>query len=64
MKFSNIPGNRQIKVKLIRTVLDQRVSHAQLFFGAEESCKLSLAIAYAQFINCTNKQGVPADSII
>ena len=57
MKFSEIPGNEQIKNKLIRTVMDQRVSHAQLFFGPEESEKLALAIAYAQFINCTNKQG-------
>ena len=31
MKFSEIPGNGQIKNKLVRTVLDQRVSHAQLF---------------------------------
>ena len=59
MKFSEISGSQQIKNKLIRTVLDQRVSHAQLFFGPEDSNKLALAIAYAQFINCTNKQGVP-----
>lgn len=56
MKFSEIPGNLQIKNKLIRTVLDHRVSHAQLFFGPENSSKLALAIAYAQFINCTGKQ--------
>ncbi len=55
MKFADIPGNQQIKSKLIRTVLDQRVSHAQLFHGAEESDKLALAIAYAQFINCTGR---------
>ena len=53
MKFSEIPGNEIIKRKLIQTVLDQRVSHAQLFFGPETSNKLSLAIAYAQMINCT-----------
>ncbi len=62
MKFSDIPGNQQIKSKLIGTVLDQRVSHAQLFFGPEESSKLALAIAYAQFINCTNKQNIPSAS--
>ena len=56
MKFSDIQGNTQIKNKLIQTVLDQRVSHAQLFFGAENSSKLALAIAYAQFINCTNRR--------
>ncbi|MDP1623661.1 MAG: hypothetical protein Q8M08_15150 [Bacteroidales bacterium] len=58
MKFSDIPGNQQIKNKLIQTVLDQRVSHAQLFFGPDDSDKLALAIAYAQFINCTDKQGL------
>jgi DNA polymerase-3 subunit delta' len=62
MKFSEIPGNEQIKTKLVRTVLDQRVSHAQLFFGPEESSKLALAIAYAQFINCTRKQGMSAEA--
>ncbi|MCX6305344.1 MAG: hypothetical protein NT040_10270 [Bacteroidetes bacterium] len=62
MKFSEIPGNQEIKNKLIRTVLDQRVSHAQLFFGPEESDKLALAIAYAQFINCTSRQGMPTGS--
>jgi DNA polymerase III subunit delta' len=60
MKFSEIPGNGQIKTKLVRTVLDQRVSHAQLFFGPGDSAKLALAIAYAQFINCTDKQGIPS----
>ena len=58
MRFSEIPGNNQIKEKLVRTVLDQRVSHAQLFFGPDGSSKLALAIAYAQFINCRDKQGI------
>jgi DNA polymerase III subunit delta' len=55
MKFSDIRRNDGIKQKLIQTVLDQRVSHAQLFFGPEGNEKLALAIAYAQLINCTNK---------
>jgi len=65
MRFREIPGNNEIKNKLIRTVLDQRVSHAQLFYGPVESNKLALAIAYAQFINCTAKTGMtdPASEI-
>ena len=55
MRFRDIIGQQQIKNKLIQTVLDQRVSHAQLFFGPEGNEKLALAIAYAQFINCTRK---------
>lgn len=56
MRFSAIIGQTGIKKKLIQTVIDQRVSHAQLFFGPEGNEKLALAIAYAQFINCTNRQ--------
>lgn len=55
MLFKEISGQEKIKSKLIQTVLDQRVSHAQLFYGPEGSGKLALAIAYAQFINCTNR---------
>jgi len=56
MKFSSITGQTAIKRKLIQTIADQRVSHAQLFFGPEGNEKLALAIAYAQFINCENRQ--------
>ena len=56
MRFSEIIGQESIKKKLTQTVLDHRVSHAQLFFGPEGNEKLALAIAYAQFINCQNRQ--------
>ncbi|HTX87748.1 MAG TPA: hypothetical protein VMC08_02075 [Bacteroidales bacterium] len=55
MRFSEIIGQQEIKNKLIQTVADQRVSHAQMFFGPEGDEKLALAIAYAQFINCTGR---------
>jgi DNA polymerase III subunit delta' len=54
MKFRDIPGSERIRQKLIKTVIDRRVSHAQLFFGPEGNEKLALAIAYAQLINCKN----------
>jgi DNA polymerase-3 subunit delta' len=59
MRFQEIPGQAVLKQKLIQTVIDQRVSHAQLFFGPEGSRKLALAIAYAQFINCTSRVTAP-----
>jgi len=60
MQFKQIIGQGNIKKRLINSVYTNRVSHAQLFFGPEGCGKLSLAIAYAQFINCENKQ--PDDS--
>lgn len=55
MRFSEIPGNLKLKENLIRSVKENRISHALLFFGPEGSASLALAVAYAQFINCTNK---------
>jgi len=55
MLFRDIIGQDDVKRRLIRTVKEGRVSHAQLFTGPEGSRKLALALAYAQFINCKNR---------
>jgi DNA polymerase III subunit delta' len=54
--FKNIIGQEEVKKRLIRSVKENRVSHAQLFLGPEGSGKLALALAYAQYICCENKQ--------
>lgn len=56
MLFKNIVGQDVVKKHLISTVNQNRVSHAQLFLGPEGSGSLALAIAYAQYICCYNKQ--------
>lgn len=56
MLFKDIIGQQEVKRRLIRTVKEGRVSHAQLFSGPEGSRKLALALAYAQFINCKDRQ--------
>ncbi len=55
MQFKDVIGHPEIKKRLIKSVKEQRISHAQLFYGAEGTHKLALAIAYAQYINCTNR---------
>lgn len=55
MLFKDISGNEKTKKKLIDTVKNNRISHALLFLGQEGCGKLSLAIAYAQYISCKNK---------
>ena len=56
MQFKDIFGQGFTKEKLINTVKENRVSHAQLFLGPEGSGKLALALAYAQYISCTDKK--------
>ncbi|MDP2176755.1 MAG: hypothetical protein Q8K70_12670 [Bacteroidota bacterium] len=56
MKFSSILGQDKVKEKLIAQVRNNRISHAQLFSGSEGCNALPLAVAFGQFINCTNKQ--------
>lgn len=56
MLFRDIIGHTDLKNRLLSTVLNNRVSHAQLFFGVEGTEKLAMAIAYSQFISCTDKQ--------
>jgi DNA polymerase-3 subunit delta' len=51
--FNDIIGQPALKERLIRSVKDQRISHAQLFFGPEGAGSLALALAYAQYIACT-----------
>lgn len=55
MKFEKIIGQQHIKQKLIQAYKDNRVSHSYLFYGNPGVGKLALAIAFAQYISCTNK---------
>lgn len=56
MLFKDIPGNAGLKKRLINTIKTGRVSHALLFTGPAGNAKLSYALAYAQYLSCTNRQ--------
>jgi DNA polymerase-3 subunit delta' len=60
MNFSDIPGQNGIIGKLLKSVKEERVSHAQLFVGPEGCGSLALALAYARYVSCENK--TPIDS--
>ena len=55
MFFSEIVGQEPVKEQLVQTVRENRISHARLFLGPEGAGCLPLAIAYAQFVNCTDR---------
>lgn len=56
MKFSEIPGLAETKRTLIDSVKSNHIAHAQLFVGAEGALNLPLALAYATYIHCQNRQ--------
>ncbi len=56
MKFSDVIGHTALKEHLVRSVDSGRISHAQLFTGIAGAGTLPLAIAYAQYIHCRNRQ--------
>lgn len=58
MFFSQVIGQHRIKQQLIRAVEEGRVSHAQLFLGPEGSGNLAMALSFAQYINCEDRQTV------
>lgn len=56
MKFAEIPGLAETKKTLIDSVKSNHIAHAQLFVGAEGALNLPLALAYAAYIHCQDKQ--------
>ena len=55
MQFKDVIGQSAIKQRLIQSVRENHVSHAQLFLGPAGCGKLPLALAYAQYILCPNR---------
>ncbi len=53
MRFADIIGHGELKAHLRRGVDAGRVSHAQLLSGDAGCGPLPLALAYAQYVNCT-----------
>ena len=56
MLFKEIIGQREVKEKLRRLIRDDRTPHAMMLFGPEGTGKLSLAVAMAQYLACSNRQ--------
>ncbi len=57
MLFSEVLGQTHIKNHLTTSVDAGRIAHAQLFVGPEGSGTLPMALAYAQYLLCSNTNG-------
>lgn len=56
MLFKDITGQDEIKKQVLHAIQSNHVAHAQMFWGAEGGAALPMALAYAQYIHCENKQ--------
>ncbi len=56
MQFKDVIGQQPVKQELIRSVQEDKLSHAQLFLGESGTGALPLALAYAQYLNCQDRQ--------
>ncbi len=56
MQFSEIPGLEELKSQLVNSYKRGKVAHAQLFAGSSGTAAFPMALAYATYLMCTNKQ--------
>lgn len=56
MQFKDVIGHTELKKHLIELVQQDQIPHAQLFLGHEGVGSLPLALAFAQYLVCENKQ--------
>jgi len=55
MRFEDTVGQSSVIEKLVSSANQGRISHAQLFYGKEGAGALALALAYIQYLSCTEK---------
>jgi len=60
MFFKDIIGQTEIKRQLIQSVKDGYIPHARLLSGPEGVGKVALALAYARYLSCTNRNETDA----
>ncbi len=55
MQFKKIIGQDEVKLKLRNAISEGRLAHAIILLGPEGNGSLALALAFAQYISCSNK---------
>jgi DNA polymerase III subunit delta' len=55
MRFAQVVGQNEVKSRLRNAFHEGRIAHALMFLGPEGSGNLALALAFAQYISCTNR---------
>ena len=57
MKFSEVIGQEETQKRLTQMVVEGRVPHAMMFCGPKDCGKMALALAFASYLLCCDKEG-------
>ena len=57
MKFSKVIGQEETQKRLTQMVVEGRVPHAMMFCGPKGCGKMALALAFASYLLCCDKEG-------
>jgi len=60
MRFADIPGLEELKESLVASYKNNHIAHAQLFNGPVGGGGLAMAMAFATYLLCENKQEADA----
>lgn len=60
MYFKDVIGQEDVKARLIQSARTGAIPHAQLFTGSSGSGAFPLALAYARYLNCTERSEADA----
>lgn len=63
MQFKDIVGQRDVLNRLTEIIDSGRISHAQLILGSEADGSLQTALAYMQYLCCTDRQHPGSDGL-
>jgi len=58
--FSKVIGHATLKAKLIGNIREGRIAHAQLFMGPRGGGNLPMALAYARYLLCQEREAADA----
>lgn len=64
MQFKDIEGQHFLANRLTEIIDSGRISHAQMFLGPTASGSLAMAVAYAQYVNCSNRLRYPQGAVL
>ena len=60
--FQDYPIQEKVKQRFVKSIINNRLAHAYLFYGSEGRGKEAFAIELAKAVNCDNENENPCNT--